>query len=35
LFDAAALAQFEQHVNNYAFAEAQVMLDQAVRDRGI
>ena len=35
LFDAATLAQFEQHVNNYSFAEAQALLDKAARDRGI
>ena len=35
LFDAATLAQFEQHITNYAFAEAQAMLDQAARERGI
>jgi hypothetical protein len=35
LFDAATLAQFEQHINNYAFAEAQALLNQAARDRGI
>jgi two-component system sensor histidine kinase/response regulator len=35
LFDAATLAQFEQYINNYAFAEAQALLDQAARDRGI
>jgi two-component system sensor histidine kinase/response regulator len=35
LFDAATLSQFEQHINNYAFAEAQALLDEAARDRGI
>jgi two-component system sensor histidine kinase/response regulator len=35
LFDAATLSQFEQHINNYAFAEAQALLDKAARDRGI
>jgi two-component system sensor histidine kinase/response regulator len=35
LFDAATFAQFEQHINNYAFAEAQALLDQAARERGI
>ena len=35
LFDAAMLSQFEQYINNYAFAEAQALLDQAARDRGI
>jgi len=35
LFDAATLAQFEQHVNGYAFAEAQALLEQAAKDRGI
>jgi hypothetical protein len=35
LFDAPTLAQFEQHVNNYAFGEAQALLDRAARERGI
>ena len=35
LFDAPTLEQFEQHITNYAFAEAQALLDQAARDRGI
>ena len=35
LFDAATLAQFEQYISNYAFAEAQALLDQAARERGI
>jgi PAS domain S-box-containing protein len=35
LFDDAALARFEHHVTNYAFGEAQSMLDQAARERGI
>jgi hypothetical protein len=35
LFDAATLAQFEQHVTNYAFGEAQALLDQAAKERGI
>jgi two-component system sensor histidine kinase/response regulator len=35
LFDAATLAQFEQHIANYAFTEAQALLDQAAKDRGI
>ncbi|HSE37156.1 MAG TPA: hypothetical protein VLG74_07630, partial [Blastocatellia bacterium] len=35
LFDAATLAQFEQHINNYAFSEAQALLDEAARERGI
>lgn len=35
LFDPATLVQFEQHVNGYAFAEAQAMLDQAAKNRGL
>jgi two-component system sensor histidine kinase/response regulator len=35
LFDAATLAQFERHVGSFAFAEAQALLDEAVRARGI
>ncbi|HZA36682.1 MAG TPA: response regulator [Vicinamibacterales bacterium] len=35
VFDAATLAQFEHHVGSYAFAEAQVLLDQAARHLGI
>jgi len=35
LFDAGTLAQFEQHIANYAFAEAQALLDKATRERGI
>ena len=35
LFDAATLALFEQHITNYAFAEAQALLDKATRERGI
>jgi two-component system sensor histidine kinase/response regulator len=35
LFDAATLSQFEQHITNYAFAEAQALLDKATRERGI
>jgi HPt (histidine-containing phosphotransfer) domain-containing protein len=35
LFDTVTLAQFEQHITNYAFGEAQALLDQAIRDRGI
>ena len=35
LFDAATLAQFEQHINSYAFTEARALLEQAARDRGI
>ena len=35
LFDPATLAQFEQHITNYAFPEAQALLDKATRERGI
>jgi two-component system sensor histidine kinase/response regulator len=35
LFDAATLALFEQHITNYAFAEAQALLDKATRERGL
>ena len=35
LFDTPTLARFEQYINNYAFAEAQALLDQAAKDRGI
>ena len=35
LFDAATLAQFERHVGSYAFAEAQALLDEAVRQRAL
>jgi hypothetical protein len=35
LFDPATLTEFEQHVAGYAFTEAQALLDQAVRARGI
>ncbi|HKA18910.1 MAG TPA: response regulator [Blastocatellia bacterium] len=35
LFDAPTLELFEQHITNYAFAEAQALLDQAAKDRGI
>jgi hypothetical protein len=35
LFDAATLEQFEQHITNYAFPEAQALLDKAIRERGI
>jgi two-component system sensor histidine kinase/response regulator len=35
LFDPATLTEFEQHVAGYAFTEAQALLEQAVRARGI
>jgi hypothetical protein len=35
LFDAPTLEQFEQHITNYAFPEAQALLDKATRERGI
>jgi two-component system sensor histidine kinase/response regulator len=35
LFGAATLAQFEQHISNYDFSEAQALLDKAARERGI
>jgi len=35
LSDPATLTEFEQHVAGYAFTEAQALLDQAVRARGI
>jgi two-component system sensor histidine kinase/response regulator len=35
LFDAATLELFERHVNNYAFAEAQALLEKAAREKGI
>ncbi len=35
LFSTEAFAQFEQHVQGYAFGEAQAQLVQAARDRGI
>jgi CheY-like chemotaxis protein len=35
IFDPATLAQFEQHINNYAFTEAQALLEKAAKDRGI
>jgi PAS domain S-box-containing protein len=35
LFDATTLAQFEAHVAGYAFAEAQALLNQAVKERGV
>jgi two-component system, sensor histidine kinase and response regulator len=35
VFDAAAFAQFERHISGYAFAEAQILLEEAVLARGI
>jgi two-component system, sensor histidine kinase and response regulator len=35
LFDAATLAQFEQHIGSYAFADAKVLLADAALARGI
>jgi two-component system sensor histidine kinase/response regulator len=35
LFAADKLTQFEQHINNYAFAEARLLLDEAAGERGI
>jgi PAS domain S-box-containing protein len=35
VFDAATLAQFERHVGSYAFPEAEALLAEAARQRGI
>ena len=35
VFDAATLTQFERHINGYAFAEAQILLNEAMLARGI
>ena len=35
VFDAGAFTAFERHINGYAFAEAQLLLEQVVQARGI